>query len=1003
MAARSTTKTKRGRTSKVAPKSKTKSTRVAAATKDRPKSSAQRAAPARARKTPKAETPSGVVVTPKRPDGQKYAYAPHEIEPKWQQRWEEDQLYRAVIDPNRKKHYALTMLPYTSGDMHIGHWYAMVPSDAHARWMRMRGYNVMFPIGFDAFGLPAENAAIERGIHPKLWTYANIENMRKQLRSMGAMWDWEREAISSDPEYYKWTQWFFNQLFKHGLAYKKMAPVDWCPKDNTTLAREQVIGEDRRCERCGTPVIKKNLEQWFFKITNFAEELLDYNGIDWPERVRTLQTNWIGRSEGASVTFVSEHEDPIEIFTTRPDTLWGATFMVLAPEHPLVEKLTTPDRKAEVDSYVAQAARQSDIQREAADKAKTGVFIGAYAVNPVNGVRIPIWIADYVLMTYGTGAIMGVPAHDQRDFDFALKFGIPIIPVIDRPDRKAKSFALGGTMQPGFAEALRAEGIPFEEKQGSLYITIPPDKVVDYIPLAQKFIRPDSWNEVVGTGWVFIFHDSIEEWDSPEAEQRILARCHKLEADVRDKRTVMEMLWSVEFYRDVLYHDEYGAMIHSGEFSGAEGDVARRKVAEWLAERGIGKPAVTYRLRDWLISRQRYWGAPIPIVYCPDHGQVPVPDEQLPVMLPDDVEWKPTGESPLKLHPTWAKTECPICGRSAVRDTDTMDTFMCSSWYHLRYLSPHYDEGPFDPEEYDFWMPVDTYTGGAEHATMHLIYTRFFHKALRDMGITMGREPMLKLRNQGHILGPDGYRMSKSRGNVIDPDEQVQTYGADTVRAYLMFGYEWPEGGAWSAENIQGVVRWLNRVWAIALPQETADHRRLTAVGSRRSAVDASEANVRELRRITHQTIQRVTDDFERFEFNTIVSGLMEFTNALYKYRETTENTPAWAEAIRTLLLLMAPITPHIAEELWQRRGMPYSIHQQLWPEHNPALAAEEMIMLVVQVNGKVRDRVQVPADITEERAKEIALATEGARKYMDGKPPRQVVYVPGRLVSIVV
>jgi leucyl-tRNA synthetase len=828
-------------------------------------------------------------------------YEPARIEPKWQRRWEKDQLYRSVVDPSRKKFYALTMLPYPSGDLHIGHWYAMTPSDARARWLKMRGYNVLFPMGFDAFGLPAENAAIKDGIHPKLRTYANIGRMRQQLRSMGAMFDWEREAVSSDPEYYRWTQWFFNQLFKHGLAYKKMSPVDWCPNCQTTLAREQVWGEDRHCERCGTPVIKKDLEQWYFRTTKYADELLRFDGLDWPERVREMQTNWIGRSEGASVVFVSEgaDADPIEIFTTRPDTLWGATFMVLAPEHPLVAKLTTPDRKAEVEAYVAEVTRRTDMEREATDKEKNGVFIGAYAVNPVNEERIPIWIADYVLMTYGTGAIMAVPAHDQRDFEFARKFNLPIRLVVQPPGQDLRS------------------------------------------------------------------DDLTQAWP----------------------------------------HE--GVMVNSGPLNGIpagkEEDQSVKAAIKWVEDNGKGQGAVTYRLRDWLISRQRYWGAPIPIVYCPNHGQVPVPDEQLPVMLPDDVEWLPTGQSPLKLHPTWSKATCPICGEPAERDTDTMDTFMCSSWYHLRYLSPHYDQGPFDPQEYDYWMPVDTYTGGAEHATMHLIYTRFFHKALRDMGVAEGHEPMMQLRNQGQILGPDGQRMSKSRGNVIDPDKQVRTYGADTVRAYLMFGYQWSEGGPWSTKNIQGVVRWLNRVWAIALPAKNRKTHAGSLIVAQHPRETGHEAEARDLRRITHQTIQRVTDDMEKFEFNTIVSALMELTNALYKYRETTEGTPAWEESIRTMLLLMAPVTPHIAEELWARCKQPYSIHQQAWPQHDPAVAAEEMITLVVQVNGKVRDRVLVPAGVTEDQARAAALASEGAKKYMDGQSPKKVLYVPGRLVNIVV
>ncbi len=818
-------------------------------------------------------------------------YDPKPIESKWQARWEADQLYRASIDPTRPKYYALTMLPYPSGDLHIGHWYAMTPSDARARWLRMRGYNVMFPIGFDAFGLPAENAAIQRNIHPATWTYANIDRMRGQLRSMGATWDWEREAVSADSGYYHWTQWFFSQLFKHGLAYKKLSAVDWCPKDNTTLAREQVIGDARLCERCKTPVIKKTLEQWYFRITNYAEELLDFSGMDWPEPIRLAQTNWIGRSEGATVRFLSEREDPIEVFTTRPDTLWGATFMVLAPEHPLVAKLTTPAQKAAVDAYVLETTRQTDIQREATDKEKTGVFIGAHAINPVNQARIPIWIADYVLSTYGTGAIMAVPAHDQRDFDFAQRYGLDIRLVV-QPEGADPNMAL------------------------------------------------------------------TEAWP------------------------------------------EDGVMVHSGPLDGipaGKGDGQSVKAAiQYLEMIGAGYTTTTYRLRDWTISRQRFWGAPIPIIYCPEHDQVPVPDDQLPVPLPMDVEWLPTGESPLKLHPTWAKTTCPICGQAATRDTDTLDTFMCSSWYHLRYLSPQFNAAPgFDPQEYAYWMPVDTYTGGAEHATMHLIYTRFFHKALRDMGITTGKEPMTQLRNQGQILGPDGQRMSKSRGNVIDPDQQVSTFGADTVRAYLLFGYQWSEGGPWNTDNIQGVVRWLHRVWTLALPDAAP-------VDTSGRSAEAETAAVVGVRRAVHQTIKKVSDDFEAFEFNTIVSTLMELTNAMYKHRAALEGTPAWANAVDTLLKLMAPITPHITEELWERRGLPYSIHQQTWPAYDAAAAAETLVTIVVQVNGKVRDRIQLAVHAGEAEAKAAALASETARRFMEGKEPRQVIYVAGRLINIV-
>jgi leucyl-tRNA synthetase len=823
-------------------------------------------------------------------------YNPADIEPKWQARWEADGLYHSDIDESKPKFYALTMLPYPSGDLHIGHWYAMTPSDARARWMRMRGYNVLFPMGFDAFGLPAENAAIKDGIHPMKRTYKNIENMRKQLRSMGAMFDWRRSAVSCDPEYYKWSQWFFIQLYQAGMAYRKFSPVDWCPRCNTTLAREQVWGDDRHCERCKTPVIKKDLDQWYFRTTKYADELLRFDQIDWPNKIQAMQTNWVGRSEGAEVNFEippqgsTEHASHITVFTTRPDTLWGATFMVLAPEHPLVAKLTPPEYKETVEAYVAEATRQTDIDRESTEKEKTGIFIGAYAVNPVNGAKIPIWVADYVLMTYGTGAIMAVPAHDERDFAFARKFGLKVIPVIQPEgelldgDTMPEAYVGGGVM----ANSAIFDGTPVNEEKGRKNPGI-------------------------------------------------------------------------------------------------------AKVIDWLEAQGIGKEAVTYRLRDWLISRQRYWGAPIPIIYCPEHGQVPVPDDQLPVTLPEDVEWLPTGQSPLKLHPTWSKTTCPICGQPAERDTDTMDTFMCSSWYHLRYLSPHYDQGPFDPKEYDYWMPVDTYTGGAEHATMHLIYTRFFHKAFRDTGLTEGHEPMLQLRNQGQILGPDGQRMSKSRGNVIDPDEQVRQYGADTVRAYLMFGYQWSEGGPWNTENISGVVRWLRRAWSLVL--ETASGGKPTA----------SPETLKALRRKVHQTIRRISNDFERFEFNTIVSGLMELLNELYKAREAgAVGSLEWQEALEVYLRLMAPITPHIAEELWTAAGKPYSIHTQAWPQVDEAAAAEEEVTLVLQVNGKVRDRLVVAVGISEAAAQSAALENETVQKFLEGRTPKKVIYVPGKLVNVV-
>ncbi|MBC7235044.1 MAG: leucine--tRNA ligase [Chloroflexi bacterium] len=927
-------------------------------------------------------------------------YRPQEIEDKWQRRWVETGLYKTVEDPNRPKHYALTMLPYPSGDLHIGHWYAMAPSDARARYMRMKGYNVFFPIGFDAFGLPAENAAIQRGIHPKEWTLSNIARMRGQLRNMGAMWAWDREAITCLPGFYKWTQWFFLKFYEMGLAYKQKAAVDFCPHCNTTLAREQVWGEDRHCERCGTPVIKKELSQWFFRITKYADELLEgLNRINWPERVKTMQRNWIGRSEGARVVFRAERGDEIEVFTTRPDTLWGATFMVLAPEHPLVEELTSDEQREAVEAYRYQASRQSEIERLSTEKEKTGVFIGAYAVNPVNGARIPIWIADYVMMTYGTGAIMAVPAHDERDFEFALKFGLPVIPVIERMDGLAKSLVFPGSVREGFADALRAEGISFEAKPvgdlgEGLCVTLQGERQIErYIALMRDYLLPNNWNEIVGARWAFIFDDGVRELDSIEADREILARCKELYPPVQQYRTTMEMLYNLPFYRDVLFHTEYGTMIHSGEFSGTPGDRAKAEVTKWLEERGIGGFQVSYRLRDWLISRQRYWGAPIPMVYCDGCGIVPVPYEQLPVLLPDDAEFMPTGESPLKYHEGFLNTTCPKCGGPATRETDTMDTFMCSSWYQYAYISPYYKgDQPFDPVKGAYWLPVDLYTGGIEHATMHLLYTRFFTKVMRDMGLVDFDEPMPTLFNQGIILGEDNEKMSKSRGNVVNPDDYVETLGADTVRAFLMFIGPWELGGSWSSTGIEGVYRFINRVWSVVLEERPTPEE------------VPSEQELAGLRRLTHQTIRKVTNDIEAFKFNTALAALMEFNNALIKAKDTAVyDTFAWREAIRSLILMMAPFMPHLAEELWERIGGPYSVHTQAWPTWDEEIAAEEKIVLIAQVNGKVRGRVTVPADISEEAAREAVLAEENVRRYIEGKEIVKMVYVPGRLMNVVV
>jgi leucyl-tRNA synthetase len=812
-------------------------------------------------------------------------YDPHAIEEKWQGIWEQTHLYETKEDPHRPKWYHVTMYPYPSGDLHIGHWYAMTPSDAAARFKRMNGYNVLFPMGFDAFGLPAENAAIKRGIHPFTWTMANIERMRTQMRSMGTMFDWTREVVTCVPEYYHWNQWLFLQLLKKGLAYRESAPVWWCPHCQTVLANEQVIAG--RCERCETEVYRRDLEQWFYRITAYADELLRYDGIEWPERVRTMQRNWIGRSEGARVRFTAESGDDIEIFTTRPDTLWGATFMVLAPEHPLVEKLTTDDQRAAVTEYVEQARRQSEIERTSTEKEKTGVFIGAYANNPVNHERVPIWIADYVLTGYGTGAIMAVPAHDQRDFEFARKFALPITVVI----------------QP--------------------------------------------------------------------------------EGEALDPTTMTE-----------AYPGE-GVMVNSGEFNGTP--TAERAaitgVIEWLEARGIGHGEVTYRLRDWLISRQRYWGTPIPIIYCPEHGAVPVPEDQLPVVLPEDAEFTPTGQSPLITHEAFVNTTCPICGGPAKRETDTFDTFIDSSWYQYRYLSPHDAHRPFDRDQVDYWAPVDRYTGGIEHAVMHLLYARFFTKAMRDVGLLDFDEPFTRLSNQGMILGEDNEKMSKSRGNVVDPDDLVAQLGADVVRLYLMFIAPWEQGGPWNSRNIAGIERFVRRVWTLF--SETAGNE---------AVPDSDDETALEVRRATHRTIKAVTEDLEAFHFNTMIARLMEFVNALTPLKDQpVVNMAAWRGALDALALLLAPSAPHLAEELWEQLGGEYSVHTQQWPSFDSELARDEEFDLVLQVNGKVRDRVQAPIGISEERAKELANVSERVAEFTAGKTIRRVIFVPNKLVNIVV
>ncbi len=815
-------------------------------------------------------------------------YNPKEIEPRWQKRWEEERLYHAPDNSPKPKFYHLVMFPYPSGDLHMGHWYNYSPFDAYGRFMRMQGYNVMQPIGFDAFGLPAENAAIKRGVQARTWTLANVENMRKQLRMMGAGWDWEREVVTCLPDYYKWTQWLFLQFYKHGLAYRTKAPANWCPGCNTTLANEQVLANGT-CERCGSTVERREIDQWLLRITAYAEELLNFDEIEWPEKTVTMQRNWIGRSEGAEIRFYTEIEgrrEEIPVFTTRPDTIYGATFFVLAPEHPLVEKITTPEQRAAVEAYVEQARRMTEIERMSTEKEKTGVFTGGYVTNPVSGEKVPVWIADYVLMGYGSGAIMGVPAHDQRDFEFARKFGIPIVEVI-RPEGEEPS-------------------------------------------------NPETWTE---------------------------ARVAQ------------------------------GTMVNSGPFSGTPGEEAIAKVTRYLEEQGIGKFMVTYRLRDWLISRQRYWGAPIPIVYCPQHGTVPVPEEQLPVWLPENVQFKPTGESPLRYEPEFLNTTCPICGGPATREADTMDTFICSSWYFLRYADAHNNEQAWSMEKIARWLPVDQYVGGAEHAVMHLLYARFFVKALRDMGYLNFNEPFKRLYHQGMVLGADGQKMSKSRGNVEAPDKYVEKYGADTVRLYMMFIGPFDQGGSFIPENLEGVWRFLNRFWSLVTDSWVTG-----------SVSSEETAESRAIERLRHKTIQRVTEDLREFRFNTALAALMEANNIMLKQQhEPVARTAIYRRMLETMMQLLAPMAPHITEELWHLTGHSGSIHVTEWPTYNEAMVQDETFTLVLQVNGKVRERVEVATTISEQEARALALSNPRVASFIGESTVQKVIYVPGRLVNVVV
>ncbi len=837
---------------------------------------------------------------PDKPD--KYDF--HAIEPKWQRIWAERGLFRTTMRADKPKFYYLDMFPYPSGDLHMGHVRNYIIGDVIARHLHMRGFNVMHPMGWDAFGLPAENAAIERGIHPADWTRSSVAKMKQQFDALGITYDWSREINAAAPDYYKWTQWLFLQLYKAGLAYRGEASVNWCSSCNTVLAREELEGA--ACERCHTPVeIRRAPGQWFFAITKYAERLLaDLALLDkWPERVRVMQENWIGRSEGVSFRLRLEgREDYLEVFTTRIDTIYGITFMALAAEHPLVEELIAgTEYEQPVREFVRQVALEAATDREAAATEKKGMFLGAYCLHPLTGERIPIWVTNYVLLEYGTGAVMAVPAHDQRDLEFAREYELPVKVVIT-----------------------------------------PPDQSLDPDTMTQAYLDP-------------------------------------------------------------------GLMVNSGEYDGLGSEEFKQVIADRLEAEGIGRREVNYRLHDWLISRQRYWGCPIPIVICERCGDVPVPEDQLPVLLPEKADYTPTGESPLARVPEFVNTTCPACGSPARRETDTMTTFVDSSWYYLRYASPDAVDVPFRREEVAYWLPVDKYVGGVEHAVRHLLYSRFITKVLYDLGHISFQEPFTELFTQGMIY-IDGHKMSK-RGRVVRPEEISDKYGTDTGRTFILFVGPPDQDAEWSDRGVEGCHRFLQRVWRLVEENRglyLAEWREVLHGGTAGATPAALEGTHRAIRRKTHQTIQTVTDDIANMRLNTMISAMMELTNELLPFAgevgaEDTAGRAVLSEGIWALLHLLSPTAPHICDELWSRLGGEGSLYEQPWPEHDPAIAAAETITIVVQVNSKVRDRLEVPADMPMEQVQELALALPGVQKHVEGKQVRKVVAVPGKLVNLVV
>ena len=930
-----------------------------------------------------------------------------DIEEKWQKKWEEEGIYNFKEDPNKEKLYCLEMFSYPSGaKLHLGHWYNFGVADTWARYKRMQGYNVFEPMGFDAFGLPAENYAIKTGIHPRISTEKNIDTMEHQLRKMGAMFDWSHEIVTCREDYYKWTQWMFLQLYKNGLAYKKEAPVNWCDKCKTVLANEQVISGE--CERCGTTVIRKNMSQWFFKITKYAEELLqDLDKLDWPEKTKILQTNWIGKSEGAYVDFkVDGTDEKFTVFTTRCDTLFGATYCVLSPEHELVDKITTPDKKEEVEKYKLEASKQSEIERTSTTKEKTGVFIGSYAINPINNKKIPIYISDYVLSSYGTGAIMAVPAHDERDYEFAKKFNIDIIQVLEEvtgtphEDESHKDSIVAVVYDEKNDKYLT---VNWHDKGGRLFIGGTRKDGESPLECATREIREETgYDDIEFVRETFKINHHYYAYNKDKYfEIESTGLLFKLKSDHRidqnlDEDEVFDVEWVSKDIIDNEIKDELhlktfaytlndtamegdGVHINSGFLDGLNKENAIKKMGEYLKENNLGEPTTTYKLRDWLVSRQRYWGAPIPVVYCDDCGIVPVPEKDLPVVLPDDVEFTPDGESPLKKCESFVKCTCPKCGKEAKREVDTLDTFVCSSWYYLRYPDNLNSNEPFNKELINKMLPVDKYIGGIEHACMHLLYARFFTKALRDMGYLNFDEPFTSLVHQGLILGPDGEKMSKSKGNTVSPDEYVEEYGADVLRGYLMFGFNYVEGGPWSDDGIKSIDKFYQRIGRVV------------------DLIDESDTRYPDIDKVLNNTIKCITEDIERFQFNTCIARIMEYTNSLSKL----DKIPRYY--IEQLLLVLAPFAPHISEELWNKIGNEFSIHNQKYPEINTDVKEDDEVEVVVQINGKVRGKVTVPSDISPEDIKVKVREIDNVKKYLEGSEIVKEIYIPKKLVSIVI